>query len=56
MKVPIYMEKQNWINIINHQAKISCEERGLLFNSITLKEQYQLLYQIALDLLCETGE
>lgn len=47
------MEKPQWVNIINHQANLRMQEKGILFSSLSLKEQYQLMYEIALELLCE---
>lgn len=49
------MEKPQWANIIYHQTTLQTQEKGLFFNSLTQKEQYQLMYEIALDLLCELG-
>jgi len=50
------MEKQQWVNIIYHQATIRCQEKGLLFGSLSQKEQYQIMYEISLEFLCELGD
>ena len=49
------MEKSQYVNIIYHQATLIMQEKGLLFSSLSQKEQYQLMYEVALNLLCELG-
>ena len=50
------MPKQQYINIIEHQAELRCQNKGLIFSSLSQKEQYKLKYEIALELLEEIGK
>lgn len=49
------MSKEQWTQIIYTHAIARSNEKGLRFNSLSLKEQYQLMYEVSLDLLCELG-
>jgi len=50
------MKKSQWVEIIYHQATLRSQEKGLLFSNLSQKEQYQLFYEISLELLCELGD
>lgn len=45
------MERPQLEQIIYREACIRMQDKGLLFDRLSLKEQYQLMYEIALDLL-----
>ena len=50
------MTKEQWLKIIEHQAKLRMEEKGLRFDGLSIREKAELRLEIALDLLCELGE
>lgn len=50
------MNKQLLEQIIYKEACIRTQQKGLLFDNLSLKEQYQLMYEIAVDLLLLRGE
>ncbi len=43
----------NWEIIILHQVQLIAKEKGLIFEQLSIKEQYQYKYEIALSLLRE---
>lgn len=50
------MEKKQLEQIIYHEACARMQDKGLLFSGLSIKEQYQLLYEIAIELLLLKGE
>ena len=49
-------DKSIFVDIIYHQAALRCQKKGILFGSLSIKEQYQIMYEVALDLLVDLGK